>query len=56
MKELELKEFYKIIIMKNYIRKFMRLNKKNLEEDRYYYHKKDKPTVPKVLQDFKNVT
>ena len=26
------------------------------EEDRYYYHKKDKPALPKVSQDYKNVT
>ncbi len=26
------------------------------EEDRYYYHKKDKPALPKVSQDFKNMT
>ena len=26
------------------------------EEDRYLRHKKDKPTVPTVSQDFKNVT
>ena len=26
------------------------------EEDRYYYHKKDKPALPKVSQDLKNVT
>ena len=42
------KELYEFIIMKKYIRKFMRLNRKSPEEDRYLRHKKDKPTVHAV--------
>ena len=41
MKDLQPKEFYKFIIMKNYIRKFVRLNTKISEEDRYVKKKKD---------------
>ena len=51
MKDLQSKEFYKIIIMKNYICKFVRLNAKISEEDRYYYRKKDKPSLPTVLRN-----
>ena len=35
MKNIQPKEIYEIFIMKNYIRKFVRLNRKNSEEDRY---------------------
>ena len=35
MKDLELKALYEFIIMKNYILKFVRLNRKISEEDRY---------------------
>ena len=56
MKGLQPNELCRFIIMKNYIRKFVRLNTRTSEEDRYLRHKKDKPTVPKVSQDFKNVT
>ena len=35
MKDLQPKELYEFIIMKKCIRKFVRLNRKNSEEDRY---------------------
>ena len=56
MKCIQTKEINAFIIMKKYIRKFVRLNTKTSEEDRYYYHKKDKPIVPMISQDLKNIT
>lgn len=35
MKDIQPKYFCRFIIMKKYIRRFVRLNKKNSEEDRY---------------------
>ena len=46
MKDIQPKGGYTFIIMKNCIRKFMRLNMKISEEDRYYYHKKDELNLP----------
>ena len=46
MKNIQPKEIYEIFIMKNYIRKFVRLNRKNSEEDALLLHQNDKPIIP----------
>ena len=46
MKDLRPKELYKFFIMKKYIRKFVRLNTKTSEEDRYVKKKKDPLSLP----------
>ena len=50
MKCIQTKEINAFITMKKYISKFVRLNRKNSEEERYYYHKKDKLNLPEGFE------
>lgn len=50
MKDLQPKELYEFIIMKNYIRKFVRLNRKNSEEQSMLTHTGSKPKLPEGFE------
>ena len=50
MKDLPHKEFYEIFIMKKYIRKFVRLNSKNSEEQIREAHTNAKPKLPEGFE------
>ena len=46
MKDLQPKELCGFVMMKRYIRRFVRLNTKTSEEDRYLKKKKDNLSLP----------
>ena len=50
MKDIQPKESYKYIILKSYIRKYVRLNTKTWEESRYLSQNTQKPELPEGLE------
>ena len=50
MKDIQPKESYKYIILKSYIRKYVRLNTKTWEESRYLSQNTQKPKLPEGLE------